>query len=87
MIFIASGEPHQLINTSSSGLEFLCFRGAEILYREDVRRIIDGEGTWGYNTPSGSFLETTLHQGIWTSFWIYSCVISPDRGSQDAGYC
>lgn len=45
VIFIASREPHQFINTSSSELEFLCFRGAEILYREDVRRIIEGGGT------------------------------------------
>lgn len=42
VVFIASREPHQFINTGSSELEFLCFRGAEILYREDVKRIIEG---------------------------------------------
>jgi len=42
VIFIASREPHQFINTGGSELEFLCFRGAEILYREDVKRIIEG---------------------------------------------
>lgn len=41
VIFIASREPHQFINTGSSELEFLCFRGAEILYREDIRMIIE----------------------------------------------
>ncbi len=44
VIFIASREPHQFINTGSSELEFLCFRGAEILYRDDVKRIIEGGG-------------------------------------------
>jgi len=44
VVFISSREPHQFINTGTSELEFLCFRGADILYREDVRRIIEGSG-------------------------------------------
>ncbi len=43
VIFIESREPHQFINTSNSELEFLCFRGAEILYRDDIRKIIERE--------------------------------------------
>jgi mannose-6-phosphate isomerase-like protein (cupin superfamily) len=41
VIFIASREPHQFINTGSSELEFLCFRGADVLYRDEVRKIIE----------------------------------------------
>ena len=43
VIFIQSREPHQFINTGETELEFLCFRGAEILYREDINKIIESD--------------------------------------------
>lgn len=40
VIFIKANEPHQIINTSNDNLEFLCFRGVDILYEKEVSEII-----------------------------------------------
>jgi len=36
VIFIKANEPHQIINTSNTTLEFFCFRGNEALYSEEI---------------------------------------------------
>ncbi|HLI46928.1 MAG TPA: cupin domain-containing protein [Geobacterales bacterium] len=40
VIFIKANEPHQIINTGESILEFFCFRGNEILYSEEIENKI-----------------------------------------------
>ena len=40
VIFIKANEPHQIINTSNNVLEFLCFRGVDVLYEKEVSDII-----------------------------------------------
>jgi len=40
VIFIKANEPHQIINTSNETLEFLCFRGVDILYEKEINEII-----------------------------------------------
>lgn len=42
VIFIGSREPHQFVNTGEAEMEFLCFRGAEALYTEEARRLVEG---------------------------------------------
>lgn len=41
VVFIGSREPHQIVNIGDEPLEFLCFRGAEILYSEEVNNLIN----------------------------------------------
>jgi Cupin domain. len=40
IVFIKANEPHQIINTSNDILEFFCFRGTEVLYSDEVEKII-----------------------------------------------